>query len=149
MLDEKICLSAVRRCMSRCLVAASIAFLNFGHGDQALAKPPTRALQGLFCNAAEHIDDALTHMRGGLSPGAAVALVNRDEIVCTFVDLLHYVVDRPVVIQEIRGSFPLFKYEGKLVAVIVGGVVRPVTPPVPIFFAIPERLRDAPLEGRA
>jgi hypothetical protein len=31
----------------------------------------------------------------------------------------------------------------------IGGVVRPVTPPVHIFFAIPERLDDAPLEGRA
>ena len=62
---------------------------------------------------------------------------------------LRYVVDRPVIIQEIRGSFPLFKYEGTLVAAIVGGAIRPVTPPVHIFFAIPERLDDAPLEGPA
>jgi hypothetical protein len=54
-----------------------------------------------------------------------------------------------VVIKEIPGSFPLFKYEGTLVAVVVGGAVRPVTPPVHIFFAMPERLGDASLEGRA
>ena len=88
-------------------------------------------------------------MRKGLSPRGAVGLVNRGEVVCTFVDMLHYVVDRPVVIQEIRGSFPLFKYEGTLVAVIVGNAVRPVAPPVRIFFAIPERLDHAPVEGRA
>jgi len=142
-------LPAARRWLSSCLVAASIAALTFTHGGKVLAEAPTHALQGLFCNAAEQIDDALSHMRGGLSPQAAVQLINDDEVVCTFVDALHYVVDRPVLIQEIRGTFPLFKYEATLVSVIVGGVVRPVTPPVHIFFAIPERLDDAPLEGRA
>jgi hypothetical protein len=107
------------------------------------------ALQGLFCNAAGQIDETVTHMRKGLSPRAAVELVNREAVVCTFVDLLRYVVDRPVVIKEMPGSFPLFKYEGTLVGVVVGGAVRPVTPPVHIFFAIPERLVGAPLEGRA
>jgi hypothetical protein len=128
---------------------ASIAVLAFAHGSKVLAEAPTHALQGLFCNAAEQIDDALSHMRGGRSPQAAVGLINGDEVVCTFVDSLRYVIDRPVIIQEIRGAFPVFKYEGTLVSVIVGGVVRPVTPPVQIFFAIPERLDEAPLEGRA
>lgn len=142
-------LPAARRWISSCLVVASISALTFAHEGKALAKAPTHALQGLFCNAAEQIDDALSHMRGGLSPQAAVRLVNGDEVVCTFVDSLRYVIDRPVIIQEIRGAFPLFKYEGTLVSVIVGDVVRPVTPPVQIFFAIPEKLNDAPLEGRA
>jgi hypothetical protein len=141
-------LMAARRWLSPCL-AVSIATLAFAHGSKVLAEAPTHALQGLFCNAAEQIDDALSHMRGGLSPQAAVQLINDDEVVCTFVDALRYVVDRPVIIQEIRGSFPLFKYEATLVGVIVGGVARPVMPPVHIFFAIPERLDDAPLEGRA
>jgi hypothetical protein len=149
MLDDRISLPSARRRISWCLAVASIAFLTFANGGKVLAETPKRALQGLFCNTAEQIDDALTHMRGGLSPRAAVGLVNRDAVVCTFVDVLRYVVDRPVVIQEIRGAFPLFKYEGTLVAVIVGGVARPVTPPVHIFFAIPERLGEAPLEGRA
>ena len=147
--DDRISPRATRRWISSCLVAASIAALTFAHGGKVLAEGPTHALQGLFCNAAEQIDDALSHMRGGLSPQAAVRLINGDEVVCTFVDSLRYVIDRPVIIQEIRGTFPLFKYEGTLVSVIVGDVVRPVTPPVPIFFAIPERLDDAPLERRA
>lgn len=142
-------LPAARRWISSCLIAASIAALASAHAGKAPAKAPTHALQGLFCNAAEQIDDALSHMRGGLSPQAAVGLINDDEVVCTFVDQLRYVVERPVIIQEIRGAFPLFKYKGALVSVIVGGVARPVTPPVQIFFAIPERLDDAPLEGRA
>jgi len=126
-----------------------IAVLIFAQADKGLAKAPARALQGLFCNEPDQIDNALTHMRTGLSPRAAVGLVNHGEVVCTFVDTLHYVVDRPVVIQEVRGTFPLFKYEGTLFAVIVGNAVRPVAPPVRIFFAIPERLDDAPVEGRA
>lgn len=129
--------------------ATSIAFLALAHGSAPAARTSTHALQGLFCNSAEQIDETVTHMREGLSPRAAVELVNRGAVVCTFVDLLRYIVDRPVVIKEIPGSFPLFKYEGTLVAVVVGGAVRPVTPPVHIFFAIPERLGDASLEGRA
>jgi len=147
--DDRTSRPATRRWISSCLVAASIAALALALEGKVLASAPTRALQGLFCNAAEQIDDALSHMRTGLSPQAAVHLINDDEVVCTFVDSLRYVIDRPVIIQEIRGAFPLFKYQGTLVAVIVGGAVRPVTPPVNIFFAIPERLADAPLEERA
>jgi len=88
-------------------------------------------------------------MRRGWSPRAAVALTNRDAVVCTFVDLLHYVVDRPVVIKEIRGSVPMFKYQATLVAVLAGGAKRQVIPPVQIYFATPERLADAPLEEDA
>jgi hypothetical protein len=147
--DDRISLPSPRRWISSCLVAASIAALTFAPAGNVLAKAPPRGLQGLFCNEAGHIDDALTHMRGGLSPRAAVALVNRDQVVCTFVDVLRYVVDRPVIIKEIGGSVPMFKYEGTLVAVIVGEAVRPMTPPIRIFFAIPERLDGAPLEERA
>ena len=141
--------SAVAACLATCVHALA------AEGPSHPASPEIRpepgaglAVQGLFCNSAEQIDETVTHMRKGLSPRAAVELVNRDAVVCTFVDLLRYIVDRPVVIKEIPGSFPLFKYEGTLVGVVVGGAVRPVTPPVQIFFAIPERLGGSPLEGR-
>jgi hypothetical protein len=149
MFDNRISLPRSRRWIFTWVIAGSTAFLAPAHGGGASARDRTHALQGLFCNTAEQIDQALTHMRHGLSPRAAVEFTNDDAVVCTFVDLLHYVVERPVVINEIRGSFPMFKYEGTLVAVAVGGAVRPVTPPVHIFFAIPEKLDDAPLEGRA
>jgi hypothetical protein len=147
MLDNRISLPGARRWISSWVAATLLGFVAFAPGE-GLAEDRTHSLQGLFCNAAEQIDEALTHMRRGLSPRAAVELTNRDAVVCTFVDLLHYVVDRPVVIKEIRGSLPLFKYQGTLVAVVVGGAKRLVTPPVQIFFAIPERLAGAPLEGR-
>lgn len=149
MSDNRISPPGGRRRISTWVVVASIAFLTFANGGGVWAKTRTHSLQGLFCNAAGQIDETPTHMRRGLSPRAAVEFTNRDAVVCTFVDLLHYVVDRPVVIQEIRGSFPLFKYEGTLVAVIVGNAIRPVTPPVHIFFAIPEELDGARQESRA
>lgn len=149
MLDARIFLPTARRIGQLCQLVACISAFTFAQVENGLAQSPTRALQGLFCNASQQIDDALSHMRRGLSPRGAVSLLNHEQVVCTFVDTLHYVVDRPVVIQEIRGSFPLFKYEGTLVAVIVGKAVRPVAPPVRIFFAIPERLNHVPVEGRA
>lgn len=137
-----------RRWISSWAVMALLGFATFAPGE-GLAEDRTHSLQGLFCNAAEQVDEALTHMRRGLSPRAAVEITNQGAVVCTFVDMLHYVVDRPVVVKELRGSLPMYKYQGRLIAVDVGGAKRPVTPPVDIFFAIPERLRDAPFEGRA
>lgn len=148
MLDNRISLPGARWWASTWVVATLLGPVAFAPGE-GFAKDRTHSLRGLFCNAAEQIDEALTHMRRGLSPRAAVELTNRDAVVCTFVDLLHYVVDRPVVIKEIHGSPPMFKYHGTLVAVVAGGAKRPVIPPVQIFFVIPERLGDAPLEGRA
>jgi hypothetical protein len=52
------------------------------------------------------------------------------------VDLLHYIVERPRIIGEIPAEFVLVKYEGELVGVIVGGRVRPVSPPVRVFFIL-------------
>lgn len=117
-------------------------------GGRLPAMSATHALQGLFCNAAEQVEETVMHMGRGFSPTAAVEIVNREAVVCTFVDLIRYVVERPALIKAIPGSFPLFEYEGTLVAVIVGSAVRPVTPPAPVFFAIPEKLDNVPLAGR-
>lgn len=142
--------SAVAACLAACVHALAADGLSHPASPEIRPQPGAGlALRGLFCNSAEQIDEAVAHMRKGLAPRVAVELVNREAVVCTFVDSLRYVVDRPVAIKKIPGSFPLFKYEGTLVAVIVGGAVRPVTPPVLIYFAIPERLDDVPLEERA
>ena len=142
--------SAFAVCLAACVRALSAEGLPHpASPDLPRETGAGLALQGLFCNSVEQIDEAVIHMRKGLSPRAAVELVNREAVACTFVDLLRYVVDRPVVIDEIPGSFPLFKYEGTLVAVIVGGAVRPVTPPVHIFFAMPQKLANAPTERGA
>jgi hypothetical protein len=144
MLKDWISLSRDRCLSFSCAFVVSMAILAFSCDDRALAKSPARALRGLFCNTADQIDEALTHMRMGFSPRAAAGLVNRDAVACTFVDTLHYVVDRPTVVSEIGSNYsPLFKHRGTLVAVIVGGAMRRVTPPASIFFAIPERLDDA------
>ncbi len=115
----------------------------------ALAEERAHRLQGLFCNTEAQIDETLEHLRHNVGPRMAAALTNDGRVVCTYVDLLHYVVDRPLVLGEIPGALPLVKYEARLIGVEVGGNVRAVSPPVRIFFVSPERLAGAPVERRA
>ncbi len=149
MFDNRISLPEAGRQISSRVVVTLTAFLAFAPVGQAQAADRTHWLQGLFCNTEEQIDATLDHMRRTLTPRTAVELTNKDVVVCTFVDLLHYGVNRPMLIEKIRGTAPLFKYEGTLIGVVVGGAVRPLTPPVRIFFVIPKRLADVPLEKRA
>ena len=125
-------------------VALALALPGFaGAGEQ------TYRLRGLFCNTEDQIDEALGYMSRNVAPRAAAELTNDDEIVCTYVDLLHYIVEQPVVIGEIPGALPLVKYEAQLVGVVVGGNIRPVSPPARVFFVIHERLAGAVAERRA
>ncbi len=98
MRDRQVSPLRPRRRIFTGLVAVFLAFAPFG----ASAGSRTHTLQGLFCNTADQIDEALAHMRRGVSPRAAVALTNQATVACTFVDLLHYVVERPAVIAELR-----------------------------------------------
>ena len=109
----------------------------------------THLIRGLFCNTEEQIDEALGHVSRNVAPRAAAELANDEEIACTYVDLLHYIVEQPRIIGEIPGAPPLVKYEAKLVGVVVGGNIRPVSPPATVFFIAPERLRGAAVERRA
>lgn len=115
----------------------------------ASAEGKTYRIQGLFCNTEEQIDEALGYMSRHLAPRVAAALTNDDNIVCTYVDLLHYIVEQPRIIGEIPGDLPLVKYEGTLVGVVVGGGVRTVSPPVDLFFVTPQRVEGASVERRA
>lgn len=108
----------------------------------------THQLRGVFCNTEGQLDEALGHMSRNVAPRAAAELTNDEEIVCTYVDQLHYIVERPRIIGEIPAEFPLVKYEGELVGVIVGGRIRPVSPPAHVFFILRDRLPDAVTEQR-
>jgi hypothetical protein len=115
----------------------------------ATAGEHTHLIRGLFCNTEEQIDEALGHVSRNVTPRAAAELANDREIACTYVDLLHYVVEQPRIIGEIPGAPPLVKYEAKLVGVVVGGNIRHMSPPAPIFFIARERLKGAAVERRA
>jgi hypothetical protein len=130
------------------LLAAALtaAFLSSASAGE---KEKTYWLRGLFCNTEEQIDEALGYMSRNVPPRAAAELTNDDEIVCTYVDLLNYIIERPQVIGEIPAELPLVKYQGKLVGVVVGGRVRSVSPPAPVFFIARERLPGAVVERRA
>lgn len=138
----------VRSLRDRCVTLMVAAICGSVLPSSTAAGEQTHQLRGLFCNTEGQLDEALSHMSRNVAPGAAAELTNDEEIVCTYVDLLHYIVERPRIIGEIPAEFPLVKYEGELVGVIVGGRVRPVSPPARVFFILRDRLPDAVTEQR-
>lgn len=128
----------------RHLPVAAVAALLAG-GGPALADEVHR-LQGLFCNTEAQIDQALTEMAASASPRRAADLVNRDAVVCTYVDRIEYLIARPVALGH--PALPLVKYRGALVGVVVGGTLRPVTPEVELHFLTPQQIVGAAIGGR-
>ena len=78
----------------------------------------------------------------------AVEAVNESAVVCNYVDTVQYVVDDASIIGGIPGDVPLIKYEARLTNVVVGGRIREVTPPVRVFFVMPEKLAGVSLKRR-
>ena len=134
--------NATHRPLAAALALASS--LACGPWAPARADDAALQLQGLFCNAEAQVEAALAHIAQGWSPAAAAERVNRDAVVCTYVDRLHFVVADPVII----GAVPQVTYRGTLVAVVVGDRARPVSPPVEIFFVTPQHVSSAALERR-
>jgi hypothetical protein len=114
---------------------------------QGPALAEERVVQGLFCNTEDQIDGALALVASGLSARTAVDLANGAGVVCTCVDRLHYVVERPVSIGG-SGFVPFAKYRAMLTGVVAGGRLRAVSPPVEVFFVTPDRLAGAAVERR-
>ena len=122
------------------------AFLASSISGHAAADEQAFRIRGLFCNTEAQINEVLIHMKRNIAPRAAVALTNRNGVVCNFVDRIDYVVDRPLAIGRVAGTVPLVKYRAMLVAVIVGGKSRPVEPPAAIFFVAPGWLTESSAE---
>ena len=139
----------VRSLRNRCVTLLLSAALGSALPGSTAAGEQTYRLRGLFCNTEEQIDEALGYVSRNVAPRAAAELTNDEEIVCTYVDMLSYIVERPQIIGQIPAEFPLVKYEGELVGVIVGGRVRPVSPPAHVFFIAHGRLPNAVIERRA
>jgi hypothetical protein len=125
-----------------------LACLAAAPGGPAASAEPALRLQGLFCNAEEQVDRTLGHIGLGVEPHLAVELENRDAVVCTYVDRVHYLLRHPVVLGGTAGFVPAVKYEATLVGVAVGDAVRPVSPPVRIFFVTPEPIASGVVERR-
>ena len=115
---------------------------------QALGKEREYSLQGVFCNTEDQIDKAVAYMAMHHAPRAAVELVNGGGVVCNYVDLIHYVVESPLMVGAVSGSVRLFKYEATLKAISVGGVAREVSPPAQIFFVTPLAISGVPIAER-
>ena len=128
--------------LSAALIASALA-------SGARADGP-RVIHGLYCRTAAQVEEAIAYIKRDVSPQAAVAMTNRQSVVCVFADKIWYMLVHPLVIGETehRGR-PLIKYEGTLVGVLVGHDARPIEPPMQIFFVLPERLDGVPESGGA
>ncbi len=119
-----------------------IALIAVALGANAQAKQG-HILHGLFCNTEAQIDETLAHMALNLTPQAAVELTNEKIIACVLADKVQYMIIRPFIIGEINRGISFIKYQATLVGVLVGERIRPVEPPVQIFFVTSERLIGA------
>ncbi len=124
-------------------LAACLAFISYTPIEAAEREI---LLQGLFCNTEEQIDDALGFMSQGLTASTAVDFTNKNGVVCSYVDVIHYIVEHPVEIWQNKSAIAAAKYKGTLTGVVVGQRHRPISPPVEIFFATPNRLTQNAVE---
>jgi hypothetical protein len=124
------------------------ALIVAAFGSSAHAKP-NHVLHGLFCNTEAQVDETLAHMALTLTPQAAVELTNEKLIACVLADKIRYMITRPFIIGQKKGDVLLIKYQATLVGVLVGDNIRPVEPPVQIYFVTPERLNGAEELGGA
>jgi hypothetical protein len=122
------------------------AALAAGLAAASVAAGEAHRLQGLFCNTEAQLDRALAAVAAGLTPTRAAELANRDAVACTHVDRLHYLIEQPVALGE--GAVAPVRYRGALTGVLVGGALRPVSPPVELFFVTPARVAGAVVERR-
>jgi hypothetical protein len=129
------------------LALSAAALLVCAATTTAAAEPELR-LQGLFCNAEDQLDRVLGLMGRGLDPQRATAAENRDAVVCTYVDRLRFVLRDPVRLAEDHHFVPTVKYEATLIGVVVGDALRPVSPPVRLFFVTPQPIAATLVEQR-
>ncbi len=102
-----------------------------------------RLVHGVFCNTEAQIETTLDFMRDGIAVDRAIALTNASAIVCVLADQVDYMVTAPVSIGNVQlGQFQLTKYKATLVGVTVGENLRPIDPPVPIYFIPDRKLSD-------
>lgn len=131
--------------MKKLFLAALIAGLS---GASAQANQG-HVLHGLFCNTESQIDESLAHMSLNLAPQAVVELMNEEKVACVLADKVQYMIIRPFIIGEINRGISLIKYRATLIGVLVGENIRPVEPPVQIFFITTKRLTGAAALGGA
>lgn len=125
---------------------AALFAVAFGLTAQA---NQTHVLHALFCNTEAQIDEILAHMSRNLAPQAVVELMNEESVACVLADRIQYMVVHPVIIGGKNRSSSLLKYHATLIGVLVGENVRPMEPPVQIYFVTTERLPGAVALGGA
>lgn len=101
-------------------------------------------LHGLFCNTKAQVDATFAHIRRDIVPQIAVAMTNRDSVVCVEASKISYIVTNPVRIDKVQHNGQWIQiYEGTLIGVLVGDNPRPIMPPLQTFFVPSEPIAGA------
>lgn len=106
-----------------------------------------QVLRGLFCNTRTQLEETLRIAGGSNELTTAVAMANRDKVVCTFAYSIGFMVIHPIAIGTgvVNGNQQTL-YEATLVGVLVGGNPRPVEPPLQTFFVTMDPVSLAAIE---
>jgi hypothetical protein len=97
--------------------------------------------KGLFCNTHEQIAEVFGSLGAGLPLAEAIAVENRENIVCVWADAIGYMLTDPEPSPRVtHGSGWVGVYRARLIGVLVGENPRPIDPPVEIFFVPLENL---------
>jgi hypothetical protein len=116
----------------------------------AASAASNHVVHGLFCKTRAQLDEAIAHIRENVSPAQAAVLTNREEVVCVYADRIGFMLqDASALGKEQHEGAALYLYEGAAVGILVGDNPRPLTPPVHMYFALPEQLKGVALAGEA
>ncbi len=106
-----------------------------------------QVLRGLFCNTRTQLEETLRIAGGANDLTTAVAMANRDKVVCTFAYSIGFMVIHPIAIgTDVVNGNQQTRYEATLVGVLVGGNPRPVEPPLQTFFVTMDPVSLAAIE---
>jgi hypothetical protein len=92
-------------------------------------------LHGLFCNTKAQLDATFALISHEIAPQIAVAMTNKDAVVCVEASRISYLVINPVRVDRVQHNEQwLLMYEATLIGVLVGDNPRPIVPPLQTFF---------------
>jgi hypothetical protein len=107
-------------------------------------------LHGLFCNTKAQIEATFAHIRHDIAPQIAVAMTNKDSVVCVEASRISYLVINPVRIDKVQHNGQwLLMYEATLIGVLVGDNPRPIVPPLQTFFVPSKPIAGVGSQGGA
>lgn len=111
------------------------AFLAMMIGPSLSQAKNAGIMVGVFCKSRENIEQMVMMMRHERDAEAALAVVNKDAMVCAHPLTIGYMIEDYVQLGKIEGqSGQWYLYRGTHIGVMVGTVPMPLSAPVTQYF---------------